>query len=217
MIDVIGVTKGKGFAGTTKRFGTRRLPRKTHRGLRRIGCIGAWHPERVTFTIPRAGQLGYHHRTECNKKVYRIGRGIRYGDDGKNNGSTTADLTEKNINPLGGFPHYGVVKDDFLLIKGCCVGPKKRIVILRKPLQEQTSRNALEKISLKFIDTASKHGHGRFQTQDEKQKFYGVKASQVKKEVAVDDKKKKWWRLYNVVMYCNLFVNLISWCFELKN
>jgi len=136
MIDIIGVTKGKGFSGVTKRFGTRRLPRKTHRGLRRVGCVGAWHPERVTFTIPRAGQLGYHHRTEANKKVYRLGRGIRYGDDGKNNGSTTADLTEKNINPLGGFPHYGVVKDDFLLIKGCCVGPKKRVLVLRKPLHE---------------------------------------------------------------------------------
>jgi len=37
---------------------------------------------------------------------------------------------------------------------------------------------------LKFIDTSSKLGHGRFQTQDEKAKFYGVKATQVKKESA---------------------------------
>jgi large subunit ribosomal protein L3e len=118
-----------------------------------------------------------------NKKIYRIGRGIRYGDDGKNNATTAADLTEKNINPMGGFPHYGVVKDDFLLLKGCCVGPKKRIVILRKSLLPQTSRIALENVTLKFIDTASKHGHGRFQTPDEKSKFYGVKASQLKKEV----------------------------------
>jgi len=34
---------------------------------------------------------------------------------------------------------------------------------------------------LKFIDTSSKIGHGRFQTADEKSKFYGVKAEQVKK------------------------------------
>jgi len=181
MIDIIGVTRGKGFESTTKRFGTRRLPRKTHRGLRRVGCIGAWHPARVRFEVPRAGQLGYHHRTDINKKIYRIGKGIKH-EGGKNNASTDADLTEKNINPMGGFPHYGLVKDDFLLIRGCCVGPKKRIVILRKSLIAQTNRSALEKITLKFIDTSSKIGHGRFQTPEEKGKFHGVKATQVKKE-----------------------------------
>ena len=181
MIDVIGVTRGKGVQSTTKRFGTKRLPRKTHRGLRKIGCIGAWHPARVRFEVPRAGQLGYHHRTEINKKVYRIGKGIKY-EGGKNNATTDTDLTEKNINPLGGFPHYGIVKDDFVLLKGCTVGPKKRVVVLRKSLVPQVSRTSLEKINLKFIDTSSKFGHGRFQTAEEKAKFYGVRASQVKKE-----------------------------------
>jgi large subunit ribosomal protein L3e len=176
MIDVLGVTKGKGYEGVTTRFGTKRLPRKTHRGLRKVGCIGAWHPARVRFTVPRAGQLGYHHRTEINKKVYRIGVGIRY-EGGVNNASTGADLTEKSITPLGGFPHYGIVREDFVLIKGCCVGPKKRAVVLRKTLVPQVSRTALEKINLKFIDTASKMGHGRFQTADERSKFYGVKAA----------------------------------------
>jgi large subunit ribosomal protein L3e len=174
MIDVLGVTKGKGYEGVTTRFGTKRLPRKTHRGLRKVGCIGAWHPARVRFTVARAGQLGYHHRTEMNKKVYRIGVGIRY-EGGANNASTAADLTEKSITPLGGFPHYGIVREDFVLIKGCCVGPKKRALILRKSLFPQVSRTALEKINLKFIDTASKMGHGRFQTADERAKFYGVK------------------------------------------
>lgn len=74
---------------------------------------------------------------------------------------------------MGGFPHYGVVKDDYVLIKGCCVGPKKRVVTLRQSLLKQTSRVALEEIKLKFIDTASKFGHGRFPTTQEKQKFYG--------------------------------------------
>lgn len=84
--------------------------------------------------------------------------------------------TEKDITPIGGFPHYAVVKD-YLLIKGCCVGPKKRVVTLRQSLLKQTSRVALEEIKLKFIDTSSKFGHGRFQTTLEKDKFYGrVKA-----------------------------------------
>nr|GMC87803.1 60S ribosomal protein L3 isoform X2 [Ipomoea batatas] len=59
MIDIIGVT---------------RLPRKTHRGLRKVACIGAWHPARVSFTVARAGQNGYHHRTELNKKIYKLGK-----------------------------------------------------------------------------------------------------------------------------------------------
>ena len=181
MIDVLGVTKGKGYEGVTSRFGTKRLPRKTHRGLRKVGCIGAWHPARVRFTVARAGQLGYHHRTEMNKKVYRVGVGIRY-ENGNTNATTAADLTEKSITPLGGFPHYGVVREDFVLIKGCCVGPKKRVLLLRKSLVPQVSRTALEKINLKFIDTASKIGHGRFQTADERAKFYGVKANQAAKK-----------------------------------
>lgn len=74
MIDVIGVTKGKGFKGVTSRWHTRKLQRKTHKGLRKVACIGAWHPSRVSFSVARAGQKGYHHRTEINKKIYRIGQ-----------------------------------------------------------------------------------------------------------------------------------------------
>jgi large subunit ribosomal protein L3e len=73
LVDTIGVTKGKGYEGVTTRWGVTRLPRKTHRGLRKVACIGAWHPAAVQWSVPRAGQNGYHHRTELNKKIYRIG------------------------------------------------------------------------------------------------------------------------------------------------
>jgi len=168
MIDVIGVTKGHGFEGVTTRWGTRRLPRKTHKGLRKVACIGAWHPARVSFAVARAGQYGYYHRTEINKKIYRVGQGAN------KNASTEADLTAKEITPIGGFPRYGVVSEDFIMVKGCTVGVKKRVLTLRKSLLNQTSRAALEKITLKFIDTSSKMGHGRFQTCDEKTKYMGV-------------------------------------------
>lgn len=167
-MDVIGITKGHGFEGVTARWGTKKLPRKTHKGLRKVACIGAWHPARVRFTVPRAGQDGYHHRTEMNKKIYRIGL-----CDDKSNGSTEFDLTAKRITPLGGFPHYGVVNQDFVMIKGACVGVKKRVLTLRKSLITHTSRAALEKVKLKFIDTSSKFGHGRFQTAEEKRSFMG--------------------------------------------
>lgn len=96
-------------------------------------------------------------------------------------------MTEKNITPLGGFPHYGVIQDDFVMIKGCCVGPRKRVVVLRRPLFPQIKRRALEEVNLKFIDTSSKLGHGRFQTADEKKKFFG-KHITAKKAVVAEKK-----------------------------
>ncbi|KAK0409340.1 hypothetical protein QR680_004483 [Steinernema hermaphroditum] len=172
MIDTIGVTKGHGYKGVTSRWHTKKLPRKTHRGLRKVACIGAWHPSRVQFTVARAGQKGFHHRTEINKKIYRIGKSC-LSEEGKNNGSTEYDITQKNINPMGGFPHYGMVNQDFVMIRGACVGPKGRPLTLRKSLITQTKRFAFEKINLKWIDTSSKYGHGRFQTSAEKKAFMG--------------------------------------------
>ena len=182
MIDVIGITKGHGFEGVTKRWGTRKLPRKTHRGLRKVACIGAWHPARVRSTVPRAGQDGFHHRTEINKKIYRMGKGIHTVDGKvmKNNAGTEFDLTEKSITPLGGFPHYGIVNEDFLMIKGCCVGVKRRVLTLRKSLLTHTKPSALEKVTLKFVDTSSKFGHGRFQTAEEKKSFMGTLKKDIK-------------------------------------
>merc|ERR1712008_567686 len=121
-------------------------------GLRKVACIGAWHPSRIQSTVPRAGQKGYHHRTEVNKKIYRMGAGYKMKDGKlvKNNAATEYDIADKSINPMGGFPHYGEVKQDFIMIKGCCIGPKKRTLTLRKSLLTHTKKRALEKISLKF-------------------------------------------------------------------
>ncbi|KAM4703193.1 LOW QUALITY PROTEIN: large ribosomal subunit protein uL3-like [Rhinophrynus dorsalis] len=185
MIDVIGVTKGKGCKGVTSHWHTKKLSRKAHRGLRKVACIGAWHPARVAFSVVRAGQKEYHHRTEINKKIYKIGQGY-HSKDGKlvkNNASTDYDLSDKSINPLGGFVHYGEVKNDFITLKGCVIGTKKRILTLGKSRLVQTSRRALEKIDLKFIDTTSKFGHGRFQTAEEKKAFMGpLKKDRLAKE-----------------------------------
>ncbi|CAI7919949.1 unnamed protein product [Closterium sp. NIES-53] len=169
MIDVIAITKGHGNEGVVHRWGVTRLPRKTHRGLRKVACIGAWHPARVPYTVARAGQNGYHHRTELNKKIYKIGK---KGDE-THKASTEYDRTDKEITPMGGFAQYGVVGEDYIMIKGCCPGVRKRVLTLRRSLLKQTSRNALEEVKLKFIDTSSKFGHGRFQTSDEKAKYFG--------------------------------------------
>ncbi|KAL7276015.1 60S ribosomal protein L3 [Rhizina undulata] len=175
MIDVIAVTKGHGFSGVTSRWGTKKLPRKTHKGLRKVACIGAWHPSHVQWSVARAGQDGYHHRTSVNHKVYRIGK----GEDAAN-ASTEFDNTKKTITPLGGFVRYGEVKNDFVMIKGSCPGVKKRVMTLRKSMFIHTSRRSLEKVELKWIDTSSKFGHGGYQTKEEKRQFMGT----LKKDVA---------------------------------
>jgi large subunit ribosomal protein L3e len=175
VIDVIAVTKGHGFTGVTARWGTKKLPRKTHKGLRKVACIGAWHPAHVQWTVARAGQDGYHHRTSVNHKIYRVGKA-----GAEDNGSTDADITKKTITPLGGFVRYGEINNDFVMVKGSIPGVKKRVVTLRKSLFTHTSRKALEKVTLKWIDTSSEFGHGAFQTAAEKATFQGT----LKKDLA---------------------------------
>ena len=170
-LDICSVTKGHGFEGVVKRWGVTRLPRKTHRGLRKVACIGSWHPERVSFAVARAGQHGFHHRTELNKKIYMVGKSLT---ENAFNAKTEYDITEKSITPMGGFPHYGVVKNDFLMLKGSIGGPVKRSITLRRPMAPQTSRALMEQVNVKFIDTSSKHGHGRFQTKKEKHQYMGT-------------------------------------------
>lgn len=162
-IDTIGVTKGKGFQGVVKRWGVRQLARKTNKGTRKVACIGAWHPSRVMYSVARAGQMGFHRRTQMNSLIYAMG-------NGKKPVNTEYDLTVKTINPLGGFPNYGLVNDDFIMLKGPVTGPSKRVVTLRKALVKHAK---IRNHCVKFIDTSSKIGGGRFQTAEEKTAFYG--------------------------------------------
>lgn len=113
-IDVIGVTKGKGFQGPVKRWGIRILQHKSRKTKRGVASIGPWTPSRVMPGVPRAGQMGFHNRTEYNKRVLLLG------------------LNGERISPKGGFKRYGFVKGDFLILKGSVMGPAKRLIKLRK-------------------------------------------------------------------------------------
>jgi large subunit ribosomal protein L3e len=75
---------------------------------------------------------------------------------------------------MGGFVRYGIVTNDYVLLKGSVPGVKKRVMTLRKSMFVHTSRRALEKIDLKWIDTSSKFGHGAYQTPSEKKQFVGT-------------------------------------------
>ncbi|MFW9951508.1 MAG: 50S ribosomal protein L3, partial [Candidatus Thorarchaeota archaeon] len=113
LVDIIAVTKGKGFQGPVKRSGVRLLPRKDSKMKRAVACIGPWHPARVSYTVPRPGQLGYHQRTEYHKRIMLIGE------------------NEEEINPKGGLVRYGRIKGDYMLMLGSIPGPKKRVMKIR--------------------------------------------------------------------------------------
>ena len=81
---------------------------------------------------------------------------------------------------MGGFVRYGEVKNDWVMVKGSIPGVKKRVMTLRKSMWTHTSRKALEKVDLKWIDTSSKFGHGAYQTFAEKKQFLGT----LKKDLA---------------------------------
>ena len=73
LVDVIGVTKGKGFAGTIKRHHAKRGP-ETHGSdsHRQPGSIGAGTtPGRVYRGLPMAGHLGDARRTAKKLTVVR--------------------------------------------------------------------------------------------------------------------------------------------------
>lgn len=117
-IDLVGVTKGKGFQGPVKRWGIRILSRKSRKSKRAVASIGAWSPRRVLPQVPRAGQMGFHNRTEYNKRIMMMGE-----DAGR-------------VNPKGGFKNYGLVEGDYLLLKGSVMGPAKRLIKLRKTARD---------------------------------------------------------------------------------
>jgi len=131
-VDVHSVTKGKGFCGATKKFHPKRLQHKSEKGVRGIGTLGPWHPNKVLYTVAQAGKWGYHLRTEYNKLNLKI----------SNN--------PKEINPKGGFINYGVVKSDYLLIKGSLPGATKRPVVITDAIRikEKLYQSPITYISL---------------------------------------------------------------------
>ena len=114
-IDVAAVTTGKGFQGPVKRWGVTILQHKGRKTKRGIATLGPWNPRHVMYSVPRAGQMGYHQRTEYNKRILKIGK------EGK-------EITVK-----GGYIRYGTLKGPYILIEGSIPGTEKRAIRLRYP------------------------------------------------------------------------------------
>ena len=128
-LDIKGVTKGKGFQGVIKRFGVK-IQRPKAKTRRIVGSISPWNPSTVMFTVPRPGQMGYHNRTESNKKLAMI----------------STDVSK--INPKAGYQQYGLVKNKYGIILGSIPGPTKRCLAVRKSVRPI----AKSKIKLESIE-----------------------------------------------------------------
>jgi len=134
LVDVRGVTKGYGTAGPVKRFGISLKSHKSEKGQRRPGSLAPWHPARVTFRAPQAGQTGYHSRVCYNSMILKSGK-----------------IAEKDVNRAGGFKQYGVVKNDYLILKGSVPGPAKRGIFVTTALRptKYTAKQKYEVIELR--------------------------------------------------------------------
>ncbi len=116
LIDVRGLTKGKGLVGPVKRFGITLKSHKSEKGQRRPGSLGPWHPLRVTYRTPMAGQLGMFTRVVYNNEIVEIG-------------------TEKNES-LKNIKNFGDIKTDYLLVRGSVPGVPKRQLLITPSFRE---------------------------------------------------------------------------------
>jgi len=117
-VDVHGTSTGKGFQGTVKRYGVPIRSHKAEKTKRGIGTLGSWKPKRVEFNVPVPGKMGYHLRTEYNKQILKIG------------------IDGKEVTPDGGIKNYGIIKNNYVLLKGSVVGPKKRALFMTPALRQ---------------------------------------------------------------------------------
>lgn len=116
-LDIHAVSKGKGVQGPVKRFGVTLKHHKSEKGVRRVGSLGSWKGQGHTmWRQAKAGKMGYHTRTEYGKWLLKIGN---------------AD----EINKKEGFENYGVIKNNYVLVKGSVIGSKKRLIRLNDSIR----------------------------------------------------------------------------------
>jgi len=132
-VDVAAITKGKGWQGVIQRYGAKRKQHKSRKTVRELGSLGPISPQNIMYTVPRAGQMGFHQRIEYNKRIMVVGN---------------ADGKKAQINPEGGYKHFGLVRGDYIILKGSVPGTYRRLIKMRKQIRNEpdkvTKPNILE-------------------------------------------------------------------------
>ncbi len=124
-VDVAAITKGKGWQGVITRMGVKRKQHKSRKSVREVGSLGPISPQNVMYTVPRAGQMGFHQRVEYNKRIMIM---------------SNSDSEDFKINPEGGFKHFGLVKGDYVILKGSVPGTYRRLIKLRSQIRNIPSK-----------------------------------------------------------------------------
>ena len=132
-VDVVGVTKGKGWQGSVKRFGIALQRRKATGKRRHLGTMGPWTPSYVMYTVPMAGQTGFHNRTELNKRILDI-------------------TSEQNmITKITEFHKYGFIRNDFIVVEGSVMGPPKRMLKLKLSMRKKSTAEPAELLMKSYL------------------------------------------------------------------
>ena len=135
-VDTLAVTKGKGFQGAVKRYGVKTQAAWAEKSKRRPGNLGPFTPRKTRYTVPQAGQLGFHNRTELNKHILRIGD------------------NPEDINVSGGFKNYGEIKSTYIIVSGSITGPAKRLIRFRHSIR--TKEQEHNEINVTYVSKESK-------------------------------------------------------------
>lgn len=141
LIDIHAITKGKGMQGPVKRFGVKIRHHKSEKTTRGPGSLGGWSEQgHVMYRVAHAGQMGFHSRVDYNKQIMLIG-----------------DKPEQ-VNIKGGFNNYGVVKNNYLLIKGSIAGPPKRIIRIETAIRPNKKVEQSPQ-TIQYVSMTSKRGN----------------------------------------------------------
>ena len=130
-VDIAAITKGKGIEGPITRWGVKKKQHKSRKSVRALGTLGPISPATIMYTVPRAGQRGFHQRTQYNNRIMIM---------------SNTQNSEFKINPSGGFKHFGLVEGDFVVIRGSIPGTYRRLVKLRAPMRHRTSKITQPKV-----------------------------------------------------------------------
>jgi large subunit ribosomal protein L3 len=136
LVDVHSITKGQGFSGVVKKAGVGIRRHKSEKVKR--GAVMA--PEgyaKVTFEANMPGKFGNHTRSEWNKKLMLVGQ-----------------TAERDVTPAGGFLHYGVVKNDYILLKGSVPGYKNGLIRFTAPIRKMPKMSE-EAPAIEYVSTVS--------------------------------------------------------------
>lgn len=137
LVDSVSITKGKGLQGPVKRFHIALRSHKSEKTKRGPGSLGPWHGFRG-FRTPHAGQTGFQQRMEHNKYILRVSDDV------------------KKVNVKGGFVRYGLVKAQYLLIRGSVGGASKRLVTLTAARRGHLVKLPKEAPEITYTSLASK-------------------------------------------------------------